>query len=97
MSDNSNFNWNLITGLILIFINSYWVWDNLHLLYLYHYTGTLFFIMFPDWVLFTNAIIGIIGIGIGVMVLKRKMTIKKALSINSLILLIGFLLFVVSR
>jgi len=97
MSDNSNFNWNLITGLILIFINSYWVWDNLHLLYLYHYTGILFFIMFPDWVLFTNAIIGIIGIGIGVMVLKRKMTIKKALSINSLILLIGFLLFVVSR
>jgi len=53
--------------------------------------------MFPDWVLLTNAIIGIIGIGIGVMVLKRKMTIKKALSINSLILLIGFLLFVVSR
>ena len=97
MSDNSNFNWNLITGLILIFINSYWVWDNLHLLYLYHYTGILFFIMFPDWVLFTNAIIGIIGIGIGVMVLKRKMKIKKALSINSLILLIGFLLFVVSR
>jgi len=53
--------------------------------------------MFPDWVLITNAVIGLIGIGIGVMVLKRKLTIKKALVTNSLILLIGFLLFVVSR
>jgi len=53
--------------------------------------------MFPDWVLITNTIIGLIGTAIGIMLLKRKMTIKKALIMNFCILGIGFLLFVVSR
>jgi len=53
--------------------------------------------MFPDWVLITNAIIGLIGTGIGIMTINRKMIIKQAIIMNSLILLIGFLLFILSR
>mgnify|MGYP001226816891 CR=1 FL=1 len=97
MNDKNKLNWNLITGISLVIFNLYWTWDKLHLLYLYHYTGILFFIMFPDWVLITNTIIGLIGTAIGIMLLKRKMTIKKALIMNFCILGIGFLLFVVSR
>ena len=97
MNIKKEINWNLITGITLVFINLSWIWDNLNTLYLYHYTGMLFLIMFPDWVLITNAIIGLIGTGIGIMTINRKMIIKQAIIMNSLILLIGFLLFILSR
>jgi len=97
MENKKEINWHFIVGIMLVFINLSWIWDNLYTLYLYHNTSMLFLIMFPDWVLITNAIIGLIGAGIGILIMKRKMTIKKAIIMNSLILLIGFLLFVVSR
>ena len=82
-------NWNLITGQIILIINTYWIWDNLYLLYLYHYSSILFFIMFPDWTLILNAILGLIGIVISIKVIRKKMKIKQGILIDLLILLIG--------
>jgi len=82
-------NWNLITGQIILIINSYWIWDNLYLLYLYHYSSILFFIMFPDWTLILNAILGLIGIVISIKVIRKKMKIMQGILIDLLILLIG--------
>ena len=89
MNKSSVTNWNLITGLIIIFINLYWIWDNLYLLYLYHYSSVLFLIMFPDWLLILNAIFGLIGVFIGSKVIRKKMKIQQGILIDLVILLIG--------
>ena len=89
MNKSSKTNWNLITGLVILFINVYWIWDNLYLLYLYHYSSVLFLIMFPDWTLISNAVLGFIGIFIGIKMIRKKMKIKQGILIDLLILAIG--------
>ena len=84
MNKSGKTNWNLITGLILLFINAYWIWDNLYLLYLYHYSSILFSIMFPDWILIVNAILGLFGVIIGFKVIRKKMKIRKGILIDLL-------------
>jgi len=89
MNKSSKTNWNLITGLIILLINAYWIWNNLYLLYLYHYSSVLFLIMFPDWTLILNAVLGLIGTLIGIKVIRKKMKIKQGILTDLLILLIG--------
>lgn len=63
-----------------------WVW----LFYGYHYTGLLWFFMYPDWILILNTTFGLIGIAIGVGLIKRKIVIKKALIIEISKFIVGF-------
>ena len=89
MRESQKINWTLITGLIIIIFNLFWIWDNLHLLYLYHSSGMLFVFMYPDWVLFFNSGLGIIGVLIGIGIIKMKTKIKYGILIDLLILVTG--------
>lgn len=73
---------SLTIGLIIIAINSYWIWHNLRLKYLYSFLSLSFFIMVPDWLLFINVILGIIGIYIGFETSRKNLSIKKGVLLN---------------
>jgi hypothetical protein len=83
---------NLIVGLIIIAVNLYWIWDNLFLMYQYRFTGILWLFMYPDWVLILNAILGLLGILIGINLVRQRMKIKYAILINGLLLIFGALI-----
>jgi hypothetical protein len=78
-------------GWFIILFNLWWIWFNGQLFYKYHYTSLLFIYMHPDWVLGLNIILAILGVFIGIKVLRRKMTERPALKIAFGILLLGFL------
>ena len=84
--------WNLIVGLIILIVNFYWIWDNIYLLYLYEYSDFLFFMMYPYWLLILNAIFGLIGVFIGIKVLRKSLKIKLGILIDLFALLTGSLL-----
>ena len=75
----------------MILFNLYWIWNSMHLWYLYHYTDILFFIMYPDWVLYLNAGLGLIGVLIGLGIIKFKIKIKLGILIDIGILILGSL------
>ncbi len=51
--------------------------------------------MFPDWLLILNAILGLIGIFIGIGVIRKKINIKQGIIIGIIILLIGRVLIII--
>lgn len=62
-------------GIISAIINILILVHSIYLYYSYHFSGKLFYVMIPDYVLLLNAIIGIIGIFISVMLYKMKVGI----------------------
>lgn len=83
---------NLIIGWIIVAINLYWIWDNLFLMYQYRYSGVLWMFMYPDWVLILNAVLGLLGIYIGINLIRQRMKIKYAILINGLLFIFGALI-----
>ncbi len=83
---------NLIIGWIIVAINLYWIWDNLFLMYQYRYSGVLWLFMYPDWVLILNAVLGLIGIYIGINLIRQRMKIKYAILLNGLLFIFGALI-----
>ena len=68
---------NKILGVVAICMNSLLVLDSLYLYYLYNFTnGLLFLFMYPNWVLLLNALFGIIGIYISILLFKNRIGIK---------------------
>lgn len=67
---------NKILGLVAIWINVLFVLRPLYLLYVYNFTGILFLFMYPNWVLLINALLGIIGIYISILLCKNMLGIK---------------------
>lgn len=84
--------WNLMIGWIIVAINLYWIWDNLFLMYQYSYAGVLWMFMYPDWVLILNAVLGLIGIYIGVNLIRQRMKLKYAIIINGFLFIFGVLI-----
>lgn len=67
---------NKVLGLAAICINVLLVFKPLYLLYAYNFTSALFLFMYPNWVLLVNALLGIIGIIISILLYKGKIGIK---------------------
>ena len=67
---------NKILGLVAIGINVLFDFKSLYLLYVYNFTGILFLFMYPNWVLVINALLGIIGIYISILLFKNMIGIK---------------------
>jgi len=82
----------MTTGILLIMLNTYWIWFHVDLWYSYHYSGMLFLFMYPDWILFLNSIFGLIGVIMGIGILWNKITVKFGLIINFIVILIGLLI-----
>jgi hypothetical protein len=78
-----------LIGIIILFINLIWISFFGNLYYEYHFTDILFYYMFPDWLLILNLFIGLIGILIGIKIIKYRIKILQALIIDIIILLIG--------
>jgi len=83
---------HLITGLIIILINIYWIWDNLYLLYQYNYSGLLWLFMYPEWTLILNSVLGLLGIIIGIRLILHKLTLKKGIITSVLLIILGELI-----
>ncbi len=67
---------NKILGLAAICINVLFVLKPLYLFYAYNFTSTLFLLMYPNWILLGNALLGIIGIITSILLYKGKIGIK---------------------
>ncbi len=83
---------NKIVGVIILIINIIWTGDWIWLFYAYHFTGRLWLFMYPDWILVLNIIFGLIGITIGIRLVKGKILIKKALLIEMPKFIVGLLI-----
>ena len=70
------YNTNKILGLITICINVLLFFKSLYLLFVYNFTDRLFLFMYPNWVLLINALLGIIGAYIALLLFKNMIGFK---------------------
>ena len=83
---------NKLIGVLIIFINLFWIWFGLDLIYRYHFTEFYPTFYIPDWILIMNTLLAIIGIVIGYKVINRKLNLKRALLIDFVMISIGLLI-----
>lgn len=81
-----------IIGLIIILVNSFWIWFSLDLLYRYHFTEFHPTFYIQNWILIMNSIFAIIGIVIGFKLIKKKIDIRAALLTDFTLILIGLII-----
>lgn len=82
---------NKVFGIIVIGISILLLFRSFYLLYCYNFTNILFYFMYPNWILFINAVLGAIGIYISILLYKERIRFRLFLF---LILLTCFLVFV---
>lgn len=68
--------WNKIVAIIVICLNALLLFKSIFLFYMYNFTDWMFLFTYPDWVLYCNALLAIVGIYISMLVYKEKITIK---------------------
>ena len=83
---------NRIARIIILIVNLIWTGNWIWLFYSYHFTDKLWLFMYPDWILVLNIIFGLIGISIGVSLIKGKIVIKKAILIEIPKFIVGFVI-----
>ena len=84
---------NLIAGVVLITINTLWTYHFAYYLYSYHFRKEILWcMMYPNWILILNTLLGIMGIVIGIFLLKNQLKLKTCLLIDISILIFGFFL-----
>ena len=79
---------NKVMGFIGLCINSFILLHSVYLYYLYNFSGKLFYVMIPNYVLFINALFGITGISISIMLYKKTISIKLFSILNVLLWLV---------
>jgi hypothetical protein len=65
-----------LNGIIQMLLSLYWVWHFGELLYLYHYTDIIFFLIYPNWTLILFILMGLIGFLVSLLVFLKKRKIK---------------------
>lgn len=81
---------NKILGLITICINVSLLYFSLDLYYGYNFTNNLYLFMYPNWVVLVNALFGLIGIFMSIMIYIKKVSVKLFLIGTLLLWLIVF-------
>jgi len=69
-------------GSIFIGLNILWIFVNLQLWYKYHFSNLQFYFKYPDWVLFVNIILCIVGEIVGLKVYRKETNIARGALIN---------------
>lgn len=83
---------NLIIGFIIIVVNTLWTVHYSYFLFSYHFRKhILWLVMYPNWILITNILIGIIGIALGVLLIRNKLKLKTCLLIEIPMIILGIL------
>ena len=70
---------NKITGIIIILLSVLWIYQNINLYYLYHYTDILFAFKYPNWVMFAQVILSVFSIIVGLKMYQLKIKLKKGM------------------
>jgi len=91
-ANKEKFHWKIIPGILISLIDIWWIYDNLYLLYCYHYKMIFYFFMYPDWVLIINSIIGLIGLAFGISLTIGKGRAWIVILINILLWITGGLI-----
>ena len=81
---------NKVLGIIAICINTLLLFKTFYLLYCYNFTSILFLFMYPNWMLFINALLGTIGIYISMLLYKERIRFRLFLILILLIWLLAF-------
>ena len=80
-----------LAGVILIILSSLWTFKNISVIYEYRvHPNVLRLFWIPEWILFTQAVIGLIGIVIGLLIYKKKLKVLNGYLISGVLWLIGF-------
>lgn len=86
----------LFGGVSVIVINFLWIYPNIDRLYGQSSHGSILYLfLYPTWILLLNTTIGIIGIFLGIRIIREKINIRNGIliSITNILLciLIGYL------
>lgn len=81
-----------IIGFSMIICNSLFLFQIIKLFYQYHFTTILFFMMLSDAVLLILSILFSTGIGIGVLIFKKKITYLKWSFIDFELVILAFVI-----
>ncbi len=65
-----------VIGFVATCINVFILLNSIYLYYSYNFTGKLYMFMYPNHILLINALIGIAGISISVMLYKKSVGIR---------------------
>ena len=80
-----------LAGVILIILSFFLAFNNLYTIYDYRvHPNALRLFWIPEWILFAKAVIGLIGIVIGLLIYKKKLKVLTGYLISGLLWLIGF-------
>lgn len=61
-------------GIFVLAANLYWLIDTIEVYNKYQIQGILYVLIIPDWILFMNGISALIGVAIGLKILKGSIT-----------------------
>lgn len=79
-----------IIGLIGMVISLLLIIDSLRWFYLYNFTSILFCFMYPNWVVVTDAYLGLVGFYISLLLYKGGIKLRLFLILTLLIWLVVF-------
>jgi len=83
---------NVIIGIIMIILDSLWLYIVSMRFYGQNYTGILYFYMYPNWFLILGCICSIIGIILGICIIRKQIAIKYGLIVNIILFVICLVL-----
>ena len=89
-------NTNIVLGLIQMVLSIYWIYEMISLYYKYNYTDILFAFMYPNWVLFLNALLSIINLYFGIKLMNVKISNKRSYFTMTVLIIIGGLINILS-
>ena len=64
---------SILTGLLMIAGNGYWLGSNVHTFYIQNFTSVFIIVMMPNWILILSALIAAAGIFLGIMVFINRL------------------------
>lgn len=83
---------NRSIGILMIIINSIWLYTGLERLYGQNYGGIVYMLWYPNWLILISIFCSISGIFLGVYVLKRRIKTQYGIIINiTLIIIYSFI------
>ena len=82
-----------ILGLVILCMDTLALAGQLYLLYEYNFTGKLFLLMYPSWLLLLVSALLCVGIVLSVLFLKSRIKLKPFLGLTIAIWVISILLF----
>ncbi len=85
---------NKVFGFVAIGVSTLLLFKSFYLLYCYNFTSILFLFMYPNWMLFINALLGTIGIYMSILLYKERIRFRLFLILILLIWLLAVVSYV---